>query len=430
MRRELVCACAALSVLAAGCGGGEVEPARFPFLTPASALDITDVERGVNVRHGEALAMATNVVAGIDKTADEFDHVVLRLRAYDDQAQRLGEYTQHPVSARPDARAPTDFVAQPALGDLDRRAVDLNDELDEALMIAGRSGFTRRSVVVDLFRTRGDWYVRWDGLLTEQENRTGEGQYGLGRERMFNDLLARFEAVARDTQPVYFIIGDEIERLLATDTGDGLSPAEWANFVIFYEEAATRIKAVSPDTKIGAGINWDRFTTRVAASYTDGEPGNAEIDQAFIDVILPLMANSDIIALKSRIAPSADESPKGRYQYLRRMRALYNLRTPVVFYGLTRPVGTASGDVAQRNHVADFADWVGGVDVEAVFWDRWINIDGADTADQTPIGRCAAFTSDESLEFNITVSNCNDGLFDSTFQTKEVWKTFGLAQGL
>ncbi len=410
-----------------GCGGGEVEPTRFPFLTPASALDVNDVERGVGVRHGEPLAMATNVPASLERTIDGFDHVMLRLRAYDDQAQRLGEYTQHPVSARPDARAATDFVAQPALGDLDRRAADLNSELDEALMIAGRNGFDRRSVVVDLFRTRRDWYVRWDGLLTEQENRTGEGEYGLGRERMCNDLLARFEAVARDTQPVYFIIGDEAERLLATDNGDGLSPAEWANFVIFFEEAATRIKAVSPDTKVGAGINWDRFATRVAAEYTEGEPGNAEIDQAFTDAILPLMASSDIIALKSRIAPGEEDVPKSRYQYLRRLRALYNVRKPVVFYGLSRPISTASGEVAQRNHVDEFSDWVGGVDVEAVFWERWINIDGADTADQNPIGRCAALTGDDSLEFNISRTYCNDGLFDSTFQTKEVWKTFGLA---
>ncbi|MEM1348640.1 MAG: hypothetical protein AAGI01_08805, partial [Myxococcota bacterium] len=255
-----------------GCGNNTTDPdaKTFPFLTPVDPLELRDdaLTRGVGIYSGEPLAFAlneedlraNNATGNFPKVAAASSHAMLHLKTYDELTQDFGEYVYQSIRQSEPARSPSAFLDQPGQGDLSRRALDLDAELDAALervgLVGDMAGLEQRSVVVDFFRTRGDWYVRWDGLLTV-ENRMGEGIYGLGREDMYNDLLDEVGKVARTLEPTYFIVGDGMERLLASEGGaPGISPAEWANFVSFYRDAYDKIKEASPDTRVGVGINW------------------------------------------------------------------------------------------------------------------------------------------------------------------------------
>ena len=415
-------ACLGLALLAVVSCGDEVEPApeRYPALAQAAPLKLAAVDLGVGVRSGEPLLFSINLPDRFKVASQDLGHVMLRVQSYDELAQQFGEYTFYKAPNNVTARGAGDFIQQAPLGNADRRAQDLTRELDEALMRAQASGFDKRSVVVDLWRTRRDWYVRWDGLLDEPINRVGKGNYGLGRKAMYDALVERAVTIARELKPQYMILGDEMELLLATDQGAPLSRGEFSSFLSFYQEAAAKIRQASPGTKVGAGIHWDRFTSRVALSYSARDSAaaltHADLDAAFSAVILPILAHSDILALKSYRPPGEDAAPA--YQFLRRLPALYQINTPVVWYSIGSPIENNAGAVRQRNYVADFAAWNAGVNVEAVFWDRLLNIDGADTANQQISGRCESLVRDQSKGFNAPLSSCYDGLFDSLYQPR------------
>jgi len=429
--------------LLTGCGNNTTDPnaKTFPFLTPADPLVLTDnaLTRGVGVYSGEPLAFALNeedlransTTGNFPKIAAATSHAMLHLKSYDELTQDFGEYVYYGIRQSEPQRSPGDFINQPGQGDLSRRALDLNSELDAALMRVDLTGLEQRSVVVDFFRTRGDWYVRWDGLLTA-ENRMGKGAYGLGREDMYNDLLDELGKVARNLEPSYFIVGDGMERLLAGDGGsEGISPGEWANFVSFYRDAYDTIKEASPNTRVGVGINWDRFATDVVRYYVpEGDIGAEEIDVAFTNALLPLLSKeaerngavrrvvtADIIALSSYAAED-DPAAKGYYQFLRRLPALYGLEQPVVFYSIGSPVDSRAGEPLQGQYIEAFADWVGGVDVEAIFWERMIDIDGSNAAGGMVAPPCGTLVSSEGRAFELPLSRCFDGLFDATFEVK------------
>ena len=220
--------------------------------------------------------------------------------------------------------------------------------------------------MLNMWRLRKDWWVRWDGNLEDEANLKGKGPYGLNRSNMYDDVLDQIEAVAQSQKPRYFIVGDEMDLLLASDNGDGFSHADFANFVQFYNAAVARIRAESSNTKIGVGINWDRFVERVAPLYAlDSHTRSVEVlDRAFEAVIAPLARSGDIIALKSYRAfddetidfPVGELTVKDSYQFLRRVPDLYELNAPIVFYSIGSPVTTNVGYTAQKNYLTSFEE--------------------------------------------------------------------------
>ena len=418
-RRGMVVVAAGLIVALAGCGGDDEGGERFPALSSASPLEVTSARLAVGMRHGEALAMASGDPDNLKRATAIFPHAVLRVQSYDELAPSFGEYTAFQISSSETQRQASVFINAPAQGALDRRTDDLVSEVDAALSRAGATGFERRTVVVDLFRTRGDWYIRWDGVL-DDKNVRGEGDYGLDRAAMVNDLLADIEAVATTHKPETIIIGVGVERLLATAGGEGLSQEEFSNFALFYRAAIARIKAASPDTRVGFDVQWDNFARLVTSLEVEGgaeDPGlNAKLDAAFTRWLLPLEQDSDVIALSATLTDDADGA--ARYQFLRRLPALYGLSKPIVFTSVRAPINNPALELNQRNLFDTFREWTAAAPVEWLAWDRLINIDGSTS--QQPSGRCLAMMS-ETRPFNLDVSRCHDGMFDAIFQPKPLF---------
>ena len=139
------------------------------------------------------------------------------------------------------------------------RAATLQNELE------GQQPFARGVYVLDL--------MRWaDGsqaggpvpyLTTWDENDRAIANYGFWRDE-YRDTVLDEVADAAALQPEYFVVGAEMERLLALPGGMD----DYANFVSFYREAYTRIKAVSPSTKVSAGVDWVRLQLDVVPTMT------------------------------------------------------------------------------------------------------------------------------------------------------------------
>jgi hypothetical protein len=425
-----------LFAIAAACGGADDNdensdpaPERFPALEEAEPLDLQSVDRGTGVRHGMAVATAFFAGDVYQEVTATVPNAFVYVQAYDEAAPTFGEYQVYPPPPEVMARSATDFIGMNAdAGRFENRAPDIVSELETATAEGGGDGWNSVGIVMDLWRLRRDWWVRWDGNLDDEANLKGKGPYGLNRSDMAEDLLDQIESAA-DQQPRYFIIGDEMGLLLKTDDGDGLSMAEFSNFMWFFQEAASRIKEQSPDTKVGVGFNWDRFVERIAPAYAlESDARNLEVlDRAFQAVILPFLENgADIVALKSYRAPDDTEiefpianlTVKESYQFLRRLNALYEIDKPIVYYSVGSPVDTPVGYLRQQNYLEAFVDWNAGVEPEMVAWRSMLNFDGTDTADQQIAGRCLAFTTGDR-DFEMPESACYDGLVDSVFSTKD-----------
>lgn len=426
----------ALVALIAACGGTDgtdeennSAPDRFPALEEAEPLDLQNTTLGTGVYHGSAIATAFFADQIYQDVVATVPNAFVYVQAYDEAAPVFGEYQVYPPPPEVMARDATDFIGMNAdAGRFENRAPDIVSELETATAEGGGDGWKSVGIVMDLWRLRRDWWVRWDGNLDNEANVKGKGPYGLNRQDMTEDLLDQIESVAQSQKPDYFIVGDEMGLLLKTDEGDGFSMAEFSNFMWFFQEAAARIKAQSPDTRVGVGFNWDRFVERIAPAYAlDGDSRNLEVlDRAFQAVILPFVEAGDIVALKSYRAPDDEEiefpvanlTVKQSYQFLRRLGDLYGTDAPIVYYSIGSPVDTPVGYLRQQNYLEAFVDWNAGVEPEIVAWRSMLNFDGTDTADQQIDGRCLAFTSDQR-DFELPVTRCYDGLVDSVFSTKE-----------
>lgn len=384
----------------------------YPTLPGAADLDTSKLSVGVGVYPGEAIAFGTNNPSRYKLVSEQLGRAMMHVQLYDELVQSFGEYTYYQAPAGAGGNGPNDYMNNLSLGFADQRASSLNAELDAANASASSTGFGQRSVVLDMLRLSDQWYVRWDGSLGG--NSDGKGAYGLSTSAMYAAALDRAVKIATETQPEYMVIGSDMDLLLATDEAEGLSLGEFANFQLFYKEAAKKVREVSPNTKVGAGINWDRFATRVALSYTSKGDVNTltdqDLDYAFRVALLPLIKDSDIVALKSYRAPGE----ASYYSFLRRLPALYNVNTPVVYYSIGSPLTGGTAVSAQTNYIADFLSWNAGVNVEAMFWSRLVNSDGTASANQELTGRCKALT-DPTRDFKIPVSTCFDGLHNALF---------------
>jgi hypothetical protein len=408
----------------AGCGNNEQpEPNRFPALTIADPLQLNQNNVAVGIHHGEMLAFRENDPEGLAVAIETFQpRAVLHLQSYDELAWSFGEHTYFPTPSGIDARNAVDFQMDRSMGELAPRADDLISELEVNAEAVDAQPFERKTIVVDFWRTRGDWWIRWDGILDEEVNTRGKGPYGFGLQEFANSMVNQIETVAQQQKPDLIIIGTDMERLFATDEGGAISQAEFSNFVAFYQRAAAGVRTVSPDTRIGVGFNWDRFARRVAPTFSDTETlSNQSLDAAFAGIILPLARISDVIALRS-FTDTEDHSQQLYYSFLRRLPSLYDLPQPIVWYDIGTPVESPVGYNKQRVYLERFLEWNAGVDVESVAWSTLVNIDGADTANQQISGRCRALVDNEM--YNLPQRECYDGLHTTVFESKSVFDVF------
>lgn len=413
-----------VGLLVSGCGDAAEEGGgggkSYAALPEADPLQWSETELGVTFIHGQAAKLESSPTAGDDvlqTSRSVFKHTVLHVDIYDEKARLVGESTAYPPSDQTGYRGPDAFQGNnAAAGRLGARAGDLATEVQSAVDALGTDPFVSTSVVVDFWRARDDWYIRWDGNLDDAVNREGKGPYGLYQQEMVDDIIAGLVTIAEDHQPRYIIVGSGMERLLGA-AGGGLSPVEYSNFVVFFQKAYAAIKAASPQTQVGAGIHWDNFAEQVAPMYAgeDGEVDDAALDAAFEAVVLPLVDTADIVALKSAAAP--DDWRVGYYQFLRRLESLYGITKPLVWYSIGSPVESSVAYVTQKNYLEAFAEWTAGLDPAFVAWRSLLNFDGVDRADNTIGGRCEGLTS-ESNNIGMPLSRCYDGLFTTSFQPK------------
>ncbi len=423
--KRLIFTCVCLGLLV-GCGddessGPSVPTKNYPQLSTEDPLDYDGVELGIGVRAGDVMALSNLASERLGPVVETFPNAVYHVQSYDEAAQEFGEFVTFPAPSSVTARQPVEFTGDRAsAGRHSVRVSDLDEEVTSGLAAASAGSFASTSVVLDFWRIRNDWWVRWDGLLDGGSNNVGQGAYGFSREEFVEDMLDEVEAVATNQQPRYFIIGHAMEQTVGTANG-GIAPAELSNFTSFYIQAVERVKAASPNTKVGVGFNWDRFATQVAPLYAEaGASETAQLDTAFETVILPLAKRSDIIALSSYTTPQDERS---YYQFLRRLEDLYELEQPIVYYSVGSPVDNPVDSIAQSNYLEDFASWNAGVNVEFIAWKAMNNFDGSDTADQVVTGRCAALTG-EQRQIEMELAWCYDGLFTSIFTPKDSFKFF------
>jgi hypothetical protein len=426
---------ALLLTVSLGCGDNgatEEAPERFPDLPAAEPLDYTSDALGVGIHHGGTVQLEPGSAGNgvLQRTRAVASHAFLHVSVYDEFADTFGEYLYYRADSGATVRGPTYFSSNPEKARFESRAADLFNEVNAAMEAAGED-FATYSVVLDFWNVPATWYLPWDGVMDREPS-----DYGFFHSEMRQDLLDQITAVAETHKPNYFIVGTDMERLLISGASI-YSEAEFSNFLFFFQDAVAAIHAVSPDTKVGAGINWDRFVAEVAplygadqetgsdqenepdpASGEEGAPSNAQLDAAVEAVLLPLIDFGDILALKSYV--TVDEAQPASYQFLRRLDDLYEVEKPLVWYSIGSPTTSASGYTQQRIYLERFAEWNAGLEPEMVAWRALMNIDGADAGTGQVVGNCRGLTG-ETNGFNLPIERCFDGLFASTLQPKPVF---------
>lgn len=411
-----------------GCGddADATAPDRFPALGEASALEYESDAFGVGFHHGSTVRLTPGESQNgvLERAGSVINHAFLHVSAFDAYASTYGEFLYYSAATGTPSRGPQDFRTNPDAARFEARAGDLLSEVREAKLESG-ADFDSYSIVLDLWNSRSSWYVPWDGKSTR-----APGSFGLYRDDMRESLIAQISAVAAESKPRYFIIGNAMERFVA-DGEAAFSETEFSNFMVFYQDAVAAVHAASPETKVGAGINWDRFVEQVAPRYhadyesrEAGAPVTAEeIDAGFQAVILPLLEAGDILSLQSYT--SLDDANPGAYQFLRRVKPLYGVDKPLVWYSVGSPVTSRSGYTQQGQYLERFAQWNAGLQPEMVAWKSLMNIDGADVSSGDVAGQCRGLTGTAN-DFEVPLSHCFDGLFSSALQPKAV---FNVLQG-
>ena len=413
-----------LACLTAGCG----ETERFPELEEAAPLEPAAQTLGVGLFHGDPLGLALGREGSFVEAAEAFEHALFRVKTYDELSVSVGEF--HARAIRDDqveftVRGPSSFpdTGTPAAR-LAARAADIQLELERAFAVAGGEGFGTKSFVVDFWRERGDWMVRWDGNLSEGTNRVGQGNYGFDRADMVDDLLSHLATVAEEHQPRWIVVGDAVERFLADEAGEaGVSEEQFEAFREFFPRAVAAIKEASPTTRVAAGFHWEHLAGPVTARRTEvalSRLGEEELDEVFAEVVLPFVEAGDGLALRLRTERESIEPWK--YQFLRRLPDLYGVDKPLMIYSVSTPITSRTAYRQQRLFFEEILAALGGLSPEVIAWERLTNVDGVDTADQEIIGRCRGLTGPDT-RVAMDVARCYDGLFTLN-EPKEVFGTF------
>lgn len=421
----------AASLLLVACGGSDGSGSDTP-------LEYDSAKLGVGIHHGDADPIALRDSGGndaLDQVPQTFSHAFLHVQAYDAHSWEFGSWERHPTPDEgedPNFHRNTWYRDNPDQAKVGPRSADLARAVENAFP---DDGFDSIGIVVDPWRTRADWYVRWDGKLDSDVNLTGgpdEVDYGFFRADpdddgdMVDNLVEQIAVAAENQTPEYLVVGRNMERLLGTEEGPGIAPDDFSNFRQFYGRVVQRVSEVSPDTKVGAGFNWDRFARSVAPQYGEGKvgsvPPDATLEAAFRAVILPFVRRGDIVALESYRTPEGDAS---YYDFLGTLGDRFDIGgAPVVWYSIGSPVGPDSNTLQQEKYAEAFRQWNAGVDPEVVAWEALTEIDGARGANQEVVGRCDALRSSEQFGWNMPVERCFDGALDATYGAKEVFTYF------
>lgn len=409
-------------------GPGELRLGELPAAEP---MVYRTANLGVGLHHGATVQLKPGASANgvLERMRPVVDHAFLHVASYDLFAATFGEYLYYSADSSAQARNAGFFQSNRAAARFQPRAGDLLTEVKGAMAALGQD-FASYSVVLDFWNPTAAWYVPWDGNTNRPPT-----NFGFYRDDLRQDLLAQITAVAQAHQPRYFIVGTDMERLLLPGAST-FSQAEFANYVNFFQQAVKAIHEVSPQTKVGAGINWERFAQQVAPAWVastdpaaagDAPPGairHEDLHAAFSTILLPLVTSGDILALKSYVKPT-DAQPS-TYQFLRRLPDLYQTDAPLVWYSIGSPVSASAGYTQQRLYLEQFAAWNAGLSPEVVAWGALMNIDGADVGTGEIASVCKGMTGSAN-GFNVALERCFDGLFSSDLQPKPVFQALRTA---
>lgn len=432
MNKRLMCG---LMLISFGLGGlvgcGDEEeggPAdlRLADLPAADPMVYHTQNLGVGLHHGATVQLKPGASANgvLERVRPVVDHAFLHVSGYDLFAATFGEYLYYAADSGAQARNAGFFQSNRAAARFQPRAGDLVAEVKGAMANLGED-FASYSVVLDFWNPTAGWYAPWDGNTNRPPT-----NFGFFRDDLREDFLAQISAVAQAHQPRYFIVGSDMERLLLPGSST-FSQAEFANYVNFFQQAVKAIHAVSPQTQVGAGINWDRFAQQVAPAYVaalNGAPASdapegalrhEDLHTAFSAIVLPLVSAGDILALKSYVKP-VDAQPS-TYQFLRRLNELYQSDAPLVWYSIGSPVSASAGYTQQRLYLEQFAEWNAGLTPQVVAWGALMNIDGSDVGSGEIASVCKGMTG-AANGFNVALERCFDGLFSSDLQPKPVFQ--------
>lgn len=386
-------------------------------------LELSKEMLGVGFHHGEAGALQEGGSPGkdvIDSVSKNFSTAFLHVQTYDEHAWKFGEWTNHPHpnASSSDYRGLTFFKKNPGKGRFKPRVADLAEEVSGAF---GKKAFANFGIVLDFWRMRQDWYVRWDGNLEEDENLYGEGSYGFFRKSMTDSLITQIREAAAEHKPAYMVIGTDMGRLLAREDKPGLAPDDFSNFKQFYRAATAEIGKASRQTKVGAGFNWDHFARYVAPQYGPEKKGEVPSDEtlalAFERAILPFAEVGGVIALASY---RSAEGEAGYYEFLATLDDRFDLEeTELIWYSIGSPVTSSTSYRPQNTYLEKFIEWNKGVEPEIVAWRSLLNIDGADRANQMIGGRCKQLI--DNKKFQLDKHHCFDGLYTTLLQSKDVY---------
>lgn len=255
--------CAALAGLAAGCS--EEEERKDPVVVEnTDPISVDRTQRSFGYFVGDATFISA---ASATSLTEAFEHVTFRVQLIDElnRSRPGGTLENSRFAARLDA---------------------LIDEAQGALTV------TDEVVVLDLMRLSDGqragsptpYLLSWDDTVRPIEN------YGFWRAEYRNAVLAQIEAAARAQKPAYFVVGAEMDRLL--DMPGGAS--DYANFVTFFREAYATIKRESPETRVGAGLDWLRLVQdRARLETLSGSeiPASLEVEPGLAVDCAPFMAS-------------------------------------------------------------------------------------------------------------------------------------------
>lgn len=390
-------------------------------------LNLAETTFGVTFHHGEAGVLEE----GEDLDQDVIDGALetsgaafLHVQSYDEHTWQFGDWEVHPPDDGGDSdyrRAGT-FQGDPDLARFENRVGDLVDEVEGTFGEFGNDGFDELGVIFDVWRMRGDWYVRWDGNLDNEANRIGEGAYGFYRADMTGDLVSQLATAADEHAPKYLVVGTDMGRLLGREGEGGLAPDEFSNFRQFYTKVVEEVRGDNPSTRVGVGFDWDRFARHIAPAFGEGSMGEVPpretLRRAFRAVIYPLAQSGQLLALKSYRLPSEDAE---HYEFLADLDEMFEMENiSIIWYSVGSPVEKSVSYRQQRTYLKNFIEWNKGIEPDLVVWRSLLNIDGADLGDQGIGGRCKAMVEEEY--FQLDKRHCFDGLFDSGFRPKEVFE--------
>jgi len=421
MHRGVV-ACLSLVLFAGVACGGSDGGGDDGSDDPDRPLDLAETTFGVTFHHGEAGILDNGEQPDqsvIDRSLSVSGAGFLDLQSYDEHSWQFGEWEVHPrKSSDSDYRSPGMFRNNPGMARFENRADDLVEEVESRFGEFRNGGFDELGMILDVWRMRGDWYVRWDGTLDAEENRIGRGDYGFYRSDMREDIASQVVSAAGVHQPEYLVVGSDMERLLGRRGEPGLAPDEFSNFRQFYNDVVEGVSDSSPSTRMGIGFDWDRFARHVAPRFGDGETGEVPpretLRRAFESVVLPSARAGGLVALKTYREPSGEME---HYRFLADLDEMFDMEgISVIWYSVGSPVESSVAYRQQRTFLEEFIEANRGVEPELVVWRSLLNFDGVDLAGQGIDGRCKAMVEEEF--FQLDRSHCFDGLFNAVFEPK------------